>query len=159
MAVSMDRDLKPILIIVAVVAVVIIGFMALRGTSREVEMLPEVDLGSPGDTTPTGGPLAVVIGALQRGGGGFLWFDRGDPTNIVTVQFYAPAACGATVSFDDAWPTQDPGCRSEVPISGVVSGLGTAPTGETIVAVDAEVGDACFETVDLGDYWPIDGCP
>jgi len=155
----MDRDLKPILIIVAVVAVAVIGFMALRGTSREVEVLPQVDLGSPGDTTPAGGPIAVVIGKLQTGGGGFLWFDRGDPTNLVTVQFFAPVGCEGVLSFDDTWPGQDPDCQSDVPVGGVVSGLGTAQTGETIVAVDTEVSEACFALVELGDFWPVTGGP
>jgi hypothetical protein len=155
----MERDLKPILIIVGVVAVAILAVMALRGTSREVEVLPEVDLGSPGATTPTGGPVAIVIGKRQTGGGGFLWFDRGDPTDIVTVQFFAPAGCFGALTYDDPWPDAHPDCASGVPVIGVVSGLGTEATGETIVAVDAEVDPACFDTVELGDYWPTEGCP
>jgi hypothetical protein len=158
-SITVKRDVKPIVAIVAVVALAIVGLMALRGTSRTVEVHPPVDIGSPGDTTPSGGPIATVIAKREVGGGSILWFSRGDPTYIVSVQFFAGADCIGLIDDDTPWPTDDPSCTSEVPISGTVSGGGIAITGEAIVAVDAIVQQACYDAIDPGRYWPPEGLP
>ena len=155
----MNSDVKPIIAVIAVVAVVIVGLMALRGTSRTVEVLPPVDIGSPGDTTPSGGPIATVIAKRETGGGSILWFSRGDPTYLVSVQFFAGPDCTGVIDGDSTWPSNDPTCTSEVPITGTVSGNGIAITGEAIVTVDAIVQRSCYEGVEPGEYWPPEGVP
>ncbi len=150
----MNSEVKPILAVVAVVAVVILAVMALRGTSIETEVLPPVDVGTPGDTVPDGGPVARVISKVETPGRSFLWFRMSDPSYEVTVQFFAPPGCSGSVSFDDPWPTSDPSCATDVPVAGTVSGVGTTQTGESIIAVDVEVDPECFAAVERGDYWP-----
>ena len=112
----MTRDLRPVLLIVAVAAVAVLAVLALRGTSVTIEELPAVDIGSPGDTVPGGTPIATVIGRRSASGGSFLWFRRGEDTYEVTVQFYAPATCVGRVAEGGTWPTADPACVSEGPI-------------------------------------------
>ena len=58
----MNRDVKPILAVAAVVAVVVVGVMALRPGTTETEYHPPVTLGEPGEIGPSGTPVAVVIG-------------------------------------------------------------------------------------------------
>lgn len=150
----MNSDVKPILAIVAVVAVVVIAVMALRGTSIDTEVLPPVDLGTPGDTVPDGGPVARVISKVETSGSSFLWFRRSNPSYEVTIQFFAPPGCSGSVSFDDPWPSSDPSCATDVPVTGIVSGIGTTQTGESVIAVDVQVNPDCFAAVAHGDYWP-----
>jgi hypothetical protein len=149
-----NRDLRPVLVIVAVVAFVVLGVISLRETSVVVEELPTVDIGSPGDTSPTGAPIATVIGKRQVAGGSFLWFRRGDDRYEVTVQFFAPPECVDPVAEGGTWPTIDSSCASAVPISGTIGGSGIAATGEAIVAVIAEVSGACHGGIAVGDLWP-----
>jgi hypothetical protein len=156
----MNSDVKPILAIVAVVAVAVIAVMALLGTSVDTEVLPPVDVGTPGDTVPDGGPIAVVISKLETPGSSFPWFWRSNPSYEVTVQFFAPTGCSASVSFDDPWPSSDPVCATEVPVAGTVSGIGTVETGESVIAVEVQVSPECFAAVEPGDYWPsAAACP
>lgn len=155
----MNRDVKPILAVVGVVALVVVGLMALRGTSRTIEVFPGVDIGSPGDTTPSGGPIATVIAKRETGGGSILWFSRGDATYLISVQFFAGPDCTEIVDGDTTWPPDDPTCTSEVPITGTVSGGGIAATGEAIVTVDVVVQRACYDLIDPGQYWPPEGLP
>jgi hypothetical protein len=156
-----NNDAKTILGIIAVIAVAVVGFMALRGTTREVVELPTIDIGSPGDTVPSGGPIATVVAKIETGGGGFLWFGGGEPSYGLQVQFFAPPSCAGVVGFDEAWPNPDPACSVAVDVTGTVTGLGVTSTGETIVTVLASVTKACFEEVPLGAFWPPESpaCP
>ena len=156
----MNSDVKPILAIVAVVAMAVIAVMALRGTYVDTEVHPPVDLGTPGDTVPGGGPIAVVVSKLETPGSSFLWFRRSNPSYEVTVQFFAPPGCSGSVSFEDPWPSSDPVCATDVPVAGIVSGIGTTQTSESIIAVDVQVNPECFAAVEPGDYWPsAAACP
>lgn len=156
----MNSDVKPIVAIVAVVAVIVMAVMALRGTSIDTEVHPPVDIGTPGDTVPDGGPVARVISKLETPGRSFLWFRLSDPSYEVTVQFFAPPGCSGSVSFEDPWPSSDPSCATDVPVAGIVSGIGTTQTGESVIAVDVQVNPECFAAVAPGDYWPpASACP
>lgn len=150
----MSSDVKMIAVVLAAVAVAVVGVMAIRGTSREVVVLPPIDAGSPGDTIPSGGPVAVVVEKQETGGGGFLWFKGDDPEFRLMVQFYASGECLRAVNFDEPWPASASECASSVPISGVITGLGSVADGETLIVVATAVEEACWDAVERGDYWP-----
>ncbi len=135
--------------------------MTLAGGVTESEVLPAVELPPPGESGPTGTPIAVVVSTLQDQETSFFGLRRGQTRYIVSVQFYAPPGCVSLIADGDPWPASAVECSTEVPISGVVSGLGVAPTGETVVLVDAELAEGCFVALDLGDRWPSDlsTCP
>jgi hypothetical protein len=150
----MSRELRPVLAVVTVATIVVLAVMGLRSGTTEIVVQPPVDLPPPGAVGPGGEPLAVVISAQTRQETSFFGIIRGDTHHILRVQFYAPPECAAVITNGAQWPLSTNDCPSRVPIEGVVSGTGTAPTGETIVAVDVETTQECFEAVALGDSWP-----
>ena len=156
-----NREIKPILAIVASVAVLVLVVLALSGGSTETAILPSVELPPPGEVGPTGTPIAVVVSTHQDQETSFFGLRRGRTHYIASVQFYAPSGCQSLIADSDPWPPSAAVCSTEVPISGIVSGLGVAATGEAIVLVDVEVAEECFIALDPGDTWPpeIPACP
>lgn len=150
----MSSDLKPILITVGVVAVIILAVIALRGVTVETVIAPSVEAPPPGDQ-PNGDPVAVVVSLQERQDSSFFGLVRGDTHHLAAVGFYAPAACGQLVTFDDAWPVAADECAAGVAISGPVTGLGTSASGETYVVVETEVSPECYATLEPGASWPV----
>ena len=151
----MNRDTKPVLAVAAGVAIMIIvvAVLALRSGTTETGVLQAVTLGDPQDLGPSGTPAAVVIGKNQSGGRSFLWMEFGQ-RNRLSVQFYAPQGCSDLIDFGEQWPAAFNECTSAVPVTGAISGLGIAATGESIVAVDVVVTQDCFDDVEIGSLWP-----
>jgi hypothetical protein len=147
----MSSDAKPILAVLAAVALLVLGFYALRPGTTETRDLPNVTLGPPATST------AVVNAKSQSGGTHFLGFRFGRTTYRVSVLFYAPPGCFGLVEVGDEWPAPVVECSSDVPISGELTGLGIASTGESILAVDAEVTEDCFAQLVRGASWPPGG--
>lgn len=150
----MNREIRPILAIGAVVTLLVLVVVALRPGGTETVVLPRVDLPPPGTVGPDGEPIALVTGLREDQETSFFGLVRGETHHIVSVQFYAPPECIETLTQDDEWPVATIECSVEVPIRGVVSGTGIAPTGETIVLVDTEVSEGCYATISPGDPWP-----
>ncbi|MGA9598518.1 MAG: hypothetical protein WBV06_20345 [Acidimicrobiia bacterium] len=152
----MNREIKPILAIVASAAVLVLVGLAFLGGSTKTTILPTVELPPPGDVGPTGAPIAVVISTHQDQETSFFGLLRGPKHYIAGVQFYAQSGCLRLLADGDPWPASAAECSTDVPISGVVRGLGVAATGETIVLVDVEVSEECFVALDPGNTWPPD---
>lgn len=150
----MNSDLKQILLISAVIGVLILAVMGLRGITTETVVRPSVDLADPLDVDPDGNPAAVVMALLEDQDRKWFGLVGGEVRYIARVQFYAPAECASEVSQDDPWPVSNDACDSGVPVRGIVSGLGLAPSGESIIVVDALVAEACFVALSPGDRWP-----
>ena len=150
----MNREIRPILAIGAVVTILVLVVVALRPGTTETVVLPPVDLPPPGTVGPDGEPIALVTGLHEDQETSFFGLVRGDKHHIASVQFYAPAECNEALTQDAEWPIVATECSVEVPIHGVVSGTGIAPTGETIVLVDTEVSEDCYSTISPGDPWP-----
>ena len=150
---SVNRDTKPVLAVVVGVAIIMVAFTALRSGTTETGELRAVTLGDPQDLGPSGTPAAVVVGKNQSGGRSILWMEFGQ-RNRLSVQFYAPHGCADLIDFGEQWPAPFNECTSSVPVTGAISGLGTAATGESIVAVDVEVTLDCFDEVTTGSFWP-----
>ena len=150
----MGSDAKPILAVLAGVAVLVVGLLALRPGTVEIQHLPPVTLGDPQDVGPSGTSAGVVIAKNQSGGTSLLGLRFGRTTYRVRVQFYAPPGCFGLVEFGDQWPAPFAECSSDIPVAGEVTGLGNAPTGESIIGVDVEVTEACFAEVATGTSWP-----
>jgi hypothetical protein len=150
------KEAKPILVIVAVAAVVVLVFLMLKGGSVETVVSPAVPLPPPGTVASTGGPVAVVMSMHEENETSLLGLIRVGTHYIVGVQFYAPPECFASIADGDPWPSAASGCETEVPITGVVAGSGTAATGETIVLVETEVTGECFDMLYPNDLWPPD---
>jgi len=151
-----NRELKPILAIVAAAAVLVLVALMITGGRTETTVLPPVALPPPGEVGPTGYPIAVVMSTRQDQETAFLGLLKGKSHYLVGVQFYAPSACSNLVVQGEPWPTPDVDCSSEVPVSGIVTGLGVARTGETIVLVEVETSEECFMALERGDTWPPD---
>ena len=123
--------------------------LGARFTTTETETHPPVTLPDPTDES-----AAIVIGRHKSGGFSLFGLQFGSVTSTIDVQFYAPPGCRDLVATGDAWPVAHPECAVPIAISGVVSGGGIAPTGETIMTVSLEVDRACYDAVALGDAWP-----
>lgn len=152
---QVNRELRTILAILAGAAVVVIVVLALTGGGTETTVLPPVELPPPGAVGPTGTPIAVVVSTHEDQEASWFGLRRGRTHYLVSVQFYAPPECSPLLSDGDPWPASAAECSTTVPISGVVTGTGIAPTGETIVVVDAEVQEECFVAMAPGDTWPL----
>ena len=137
-------------VIVGVLMVGALIVFALRSVSTETEVLPPVTLGDPQD----GPAAAVVVGKHQSGGISILGLRFGRTTYRMSVQFFTAPGCIELVRFGDRWPTPFEECSSTVPIRGEISGGGTAATGESIINVDVEVPEDCYESVARGESWP-----
>ena len=144
------------LIVVGIALVVIFGFVALRPGATEIQVFPEVPLGDPGDLQPSGAPIAVVTGKKQSEGTSILGMKFGRETYLVSVHFYTSRGCLPLIDFGDSWPAPFVECKADLIIEGEVSGLGNAPSGETMVVVDVDVGRDCFDAVSRGSFWPPD---
>jgi hypothetical protein len=153
----MSRDVKTIMAVLAGVLLLVFAALLLWGGSTETQVLPAVELPPPGAAGPNGLPAAVVMSMHKDQDTSIFGLPRSPAHFIVSVQFYAPASCLNQIADGDPWPVTIGGvCSTEVPIAGIVSGIGIAPTGETIVVVDAEVSQECFELTYPGDFWPSD---
>jgi len=139
-----------------IAALVVVGLLVLRPGTTETHDFPDVTISDPGDTQPSGAPAAVVTGKRKSGGTSILGVHFGRETFRVSVQFYVSSACLPLIDFGEVWPAVFPECSSDVAVEGEVSGLGRAPTGETLVVVDIDVGSECFDGVSGGVWWPPD---
>ena len=137
----------------SVAIIIVVALPALRPSSTETGELRAVTLGDPQDLGTSGNPAAVVIGKNQSGGRSLLGIEFGQ-RNRLSVQFYAPQGCSDLIDFGEQWPAPYNECTSAVPVTGAISGLGTAATGESIVTVDVEVTQDCFDDVTIGSPWP-----
>ena len=151
----MNRELRPILAILAVAAVLVLVVLAFRPGTTEVVVQPTVDVPPPGTVGPDGSPVAVVISQHRSQETSFFGFIRGDTHYFVAVQFYAPSECVGMIGSGSVWPTGSSACASDVTIEGSVSGTGSTPTGEAIVVVDVEVSEECYSVTQGGDWWPL----
>lgn len=149
----MTREVKPILAVLAGVVVIVGLVLAMRPGTSETTVLPPVTLGDPIDVEPS---AAIVVSKFQSEGTSILWMNFGRTTHRLSVQFYAPPGCSDLVTFDDPWPAPFDECTTDLPIVGSISGLGIAPTQESIVAVEVEVTEECFDRVPRGASWPPD---
>ena len=138
------------------VLVVVVGVLVLGPGSTETEVFPEVTLGDPPDLETPGPSQAVVIAKNTSGGTSLFGLPFGSKTYRVRVQFYTSPGCWPLIDFEDRWPAPFDECSTDVAVEGEVAGLGRAPTGHSIVAVDAEVDHKCFDAVSAGDSWPSD---
>ena len=137
-----------------IVGVLVVGaliMLALLSTSTETEVLSPVTLGDPQDVEPT---AAVITGKHESGGFSMLGLRFGHWTYHLSVQFYDAPGCFEVVSFGDPWPTPFQDCSSAVPITGEVSGIGNTATGASIIGVDVEVPEDCYQAVAPGETWP-----
>ena len=137
-----------------IVGVLVVGaliVLALRSTSTETEVLAPVTLGDPQDVEPT---AAVITGKHESGGFSILGLRFGHRTYRLSVQFYDAPGCFEVVSFGDSWPTPFQDCSSGVSITGEISGIGNTATGESIIGVDVEVSEDCYQAVAPGEMWP-----
>jgi len=150
------RDIKQILAIAAGAAVIVLGVMAVMGTSATTEVHPSVDIPTPGEQGPTGTPAAVVIDLHQEQETSFFGLRKGETRYVVGVQFYVPATCAGLIPDDVAWPVPDSECSTEVPIIGVATVAGIAASGEAIIVVNTDVPTECFDAINRGDWWPSD---
>lgn len=153
---SVNREIKSVLAIVAAVAVIVLAALALVGGSTEISVSPSVELPPPGEVGPTGAPFAVVVSMHEDQETSFFGLRRGQTHYLALVQFYAAPGCLNLIADGDRWPASAGECSTGVPISGVIGGLGVAPTGETIVFVDAEIPEDCYNALEPGDAWPPD---
>ena len=133
-------------VFVALVAFTVMAVaLALRPTLTRTEVLPPVGLPDPG-----GDPAAAVVVAMRQSGGfSLLGLAFSEQTHTITIQFYAPGGCYEQLTSGDKWPVQLEQCASGVAVEGIVSGSGVTATGESIVAVDVVVTEACFESLGI----------
>lgn len=135
----------------AVLVTVALGALTTNETTTGVVDDPNgpVMLENPSDLT-----VAEVAGTSSSTSASFLGIHFGSSTSRVTVLAPAPPGCADAVTTGAAWPADAAVCASPLPITGLVTGLGIAPTGESLVWIDVEVSRACYEAVRHGDAWP-----
>ena len=138
-------------VILGVLVVGALVMFALRSTSTETEVLPSVTLGDPQDVEPT---AAVITEKHESGGFSILGLRFGHTTYRMSVQFYDAPGCWEVVRFGEPWPTPFQDCTSRVAITGEISGIGNIATGESIIGVDVEVPEDCYQAVARGETWP-----
>jgi hypothetical protein len=149
-----SKEIKQILLIAAGVVAIVLAVMTLMGGSVTVEVHPPVDLPNPGELGPAGTPAAVVIELHEEQETSFFGLRKGETRYLVGVQFYGPSACTGLITDGAAWPIPDLECSTEVPITGVATGVGIAATGEAVIVVYTDVLAECFDLIDRGDWWP-----
>jgi hypothetical protein len=150
---SREKNATAIFVGVVIGALLIGALLSLAGlsTSTETQALPAVTLGDPQDVEPT---TAVITEKRQNGGFSIAGLRFGHTTYRIRVQFYAAPGCYELVDFRVPWPAPHQDCASDVPITGTISGLGIAATGESVIGVDVDVGEDCYKAVARGDTWP-----
>jgi len=136
--------------------VAVVGVLMVGSGSTETEVFPEVTLGDPPDLGTSGPSQAIVIAKNTTKGTVLFGLPFGRTTYRLRVQFYTSPGCWPQIDFGDRWPAPFDECSSDIEVEGEVSGLGTAPTGHSIVGVDVEVPHECFDAVSAGDSWPTD---
>ncbi len=134
-----------------VVGVLIVLAFAPGSRTTTTEVLPPIDLD---DVESVGPNEAVVISKYESGGSSFFGFTIGRTSHLVRVQFFDESGCQAVVSSRELWPTSHEECTSAVPVSGEISATGITATGQSIIGVDLEVSDTCYDTVTPGESWP-----
>jgi len=156
----MSVDPRSLLRVLAVLGglalVAVVGVAALAPNSTETQVFPGVTIGDPPDPGTPEASSAVVVGKQASGGTSLFGLQFGRRTYRVTVQFFAAPGCHQRIDFGDRWPTSVDECSSDVVVEGEVTGLGNAPTGESIVFVDVDVVRDCFDGVAAGVAWPTD---
>jgi hypothetical protein len=157
---AMSADLRSWLRVLAVLGglalVAVVGVAALAPNSTETQVFPGVPVGDPPAPGTPEASTAVVVGKRTSGGTSLLGLHFGRRIYRVNVQFFAPPGCWQRIDFGDRWPTSEDECSSDVVVEGEVTGLGNAPTGESIVFVDVDVVRDCFDVVTAGVAWPTD---
>ncbi len=139
-------------VILGVLVVGALVMFALQSTSTETEVLPSVTLGDPQDVEPT---AAVITEKHESGGFSILGLRFGRTTYRLSVQIFDAPGCFEVVSFGEPWPTPFQDCTSSVSITGEISGIGTTARGaSTIIEVNVEVPEDCYQAVALGETWP-----
>lgn len=124
--------------------------LAVPSTATETDVLPTITMPDPAEAPAA----AVVIGLRRSVGFSLLGIDFGEVAHTVSVQLYAPAGCIDHITQGDSWPVPFEGCAGPVTIAGVVSGGGIAATGESIIVIDVDVSEDCYESIRRGEYWP-----
>ena len=156
----MSADRRSLLRVLAglggLVLVAVVGVAALAPNSTETQVFPSVTIGDPPAPGTPEASTGVVVGKRTSGGTSLLGLHFGRQTYRVSVQFFAPPGCWQLIDYGDRWPTSADECASDVDVDGEVTGLGNAPTGESIVLVDVDVVRDCFEAVTAGVAWPTD---
>ena len=109
-----------------------------RGLGR-----PPISIPAPADALDS----AIVIRRFESGGFSLLGIQFGSVDHTVTVQFYAEPGCFEEVAAGEPWPPATAGCETPGGVKGVVSGGGTAPTGESIIFVDVAVTADCYDFI------------
>lgn len=142
--------------VAGVAGLLAVGILGLRAGTSETQYHPGVTLGDPQDYGSSGSSTALVVGKNQSGGTSLFGLDFGPVTYRISAQFFTSPGCFALVESGERWPTSFVECSTDVAVEGTVTGLGRAGTEETIVVVDVEVAQDCFDDVSAGDFWPPD---
>ena len=134
------------MVVLAVVALVF-GLGGMTSTSGPARVQPPV-------TPPATG--AVVSGLTVDEGLSILGVRLRSAVFRVQVEFRVAGECQSRLDFGASWPVDDPACSSDVPIEGTISGLGNTASGDTIVIVEREISESCFDAIDArsGGAWP-----
>ena len=147
----MSRESIAAAILGTIVVGVLIVLAFAPGSTTTTEVLPPIDIG---DVESVGPNEAVVISKYESGGSSFFGFTIGRRSHLVRVQFFDQSGCQAVVSSRELWPTSHEECTSAVPVRGEISATGITATGQSIIGVDLEVSDTCYDTVTPGESWP-----
>jgi hypothetical protein len=110
----------------------------------------EAIAGTPGEP-PADGSSALVYGTYRTSSG----------LRVFHIQVRAPSYA-ASIGFvppPDCHPPQgvvleDEGLCTGVPLTGVVTGGGTTPSGKTLVIVQVSISADCHDVLKDGDAWP-----
>lgn len=147
----MNRDVATLLVVGGIVLVAALALLFGLGGVRTTTGVARID---PPDTVPASG--AVVFALSVDEGISILGVRLRPSTYRVRVQFLVAGECLAHLKNEAAWPLDEPACASDVPIEGTVTGRGRTGTGETIVGVEREISEQCFDALDAvsGGPWP-----
>jgi hypothetical protein len=150
---SRESVASAILGVAGVVVVLVVGVLvvvALGPGSTTIVVHPPIEF----DDVESAGPsAAIVISKHETGGSWIPGFTIGR-TSLVRVQFFDEPGCLEAVSSSQDWPTPHEECTSTVLVRGQATRVGRAATGRSIISVDVEVSNSCYDTVMPGDSWP-----
>jgi hypothetical protein len=137
------------IVVIAVIALVF-GLGGVTSTSGPARLQPPA-------TPPATG--ALVSGLIVDEGLSILGVRLRPAVYRVQVEFLVAGECLSRLDFGVNWPVDDPACSSDVPIDGTIGGLGNTAFGRTIVVVEREISEACFDAIDAssGGPWPPPG--
>ena len=153
----MTREAATVLVLggiaLAAVIALVFGLGGLQSTSEPARVQPPA-------TPPATG--AAVSGLTADEGLSILGLRLRPAVYRVQVEFLLAGECLSRLDFGASWPVDDRACASDVQIEGTISGLGNAATGDTIVIVEREISEACFDALNAssGGPWPpaTDAC-